>query len=384
MNSKDFNIEKFDKELDKVLTFWLNNAISNDRIIAEISIDNIPNPLADLGSMYLGRIIYGASAACKSLKTEKYRILADLSFDILITEFKNPDGGYFWAKNSSNNFLHDADNINMAQAFILYGLVEYTHINKSQILLDEIDNHSNFILHTLKDNANGGYLDGFNQKWISEGIQTKALGTHLHLLEAFTKLYEFNQNKTLVPIIDELINIILNKFITYDTIDCLHRLTPDWKPLENFVWAGHNAECSWILCKSASIIKNDQLLLECNSMAIKLTENVMNFAYDNMNGGVFNALKNNIPIDDCKVWWPQAETVTALLNCYEITHDTKYKNQAINLIHFISNNFIHENGEWLTEITNQGKPIYTIPKIHFWKALYHNVRYYVEVKERLD
>ena len=113
--------------------------------------------------------------------------------------------------------------------------------------------------------------------------------------------------------------------------------------------------------------------------------NVTKLAFDTKYGGVYNALENGSPVEDEKVWWPQAETVIALINCYQITGNENYIQQSNQLISYIENVFIDPlNGEWYSSVSIEGKPNVKVPKIHFWKSLYHNVRYYVEVIERIQ
>ena len=247
-----------------------------------------------------------------------------------------------------------------------------------------IEKQLTFIKNTLYDTKNGGYIDGFNSNWVLGENPTKSLGTHLHLLEAFVKLYEYQKNEDLVILIEELINIILTYFITNDTYDCLHRLTLNWDLLPNEVWAGHNAEVSWILCNSAKAIQNKKLISECNDVAIKMMQQVILNAWDSKNQGDFNILMNGSPTEKVKIWWPQAETILGLLNCYSITKDESYKNRAIELINYISNNFIAPNGEWYTEIWNTRKPNTSLPIIHFWKSMYHTIRYYAIINKIAD
>jgi len=376
---------KLNQELENNLSFWQNRVVNSEtnHIFSEVSIDGIPNASATTGAMYLSRILYGSSMACKLLETNTYSVLADNSYDRL-KEFYNPKGGYYWSKDISNVLIHDADDTNMAQAFVLYGLVGYAQLKPSLEIDEVIENQFNFITNTLYDNENGGYIDGFDENWILGKNPTKALGTHLHLLEAFVKLYAYKKNSKVVPLIEELINIILQKFITKDSYDCLHRLAPDWKPLPNEVWAGHNAECSWILCSAAEAIQNKKLIAQCNDIALKMMQQVIEKAWDSKNGGIFNVLENSIPTEDVKIWWPQAETVIALLNCYKITKEKKYKIQAEELINYISHHFIAPNGEWYTQIKNSNQPDNSIPMVHFWKSMYHTVRYYDELKDRFQ
>ena len=384
MNTRKISLEKLHQELKTNLSFWLKNALHPNKIdiYAEVSISETPNNLAPLGSMYLSRILYGSSTAFSLLENNPYIELADLSFKQL-QEFRNPMGGYYWAKSTSNTFEHDPENVNMAQAFVLYGLVAYASIKNSKEVDTAIENHLNFIKKTLYDTKNGGYIDGFDENWNLVEVPTKALGTHLHLLEAFVKLYKYKKDDKLVPVIEELISIILNHFITKDTYNCLHRLTPEWEPLPNEVWAGHNAECSWILCSAAEAIQHDNLLDKCNKFALNTMQQILSKAIDTINGGVFNVLKNDKPTEKVKIWWPQAETIIALLNCLNITKDQKYLTQANDLMDYISTIFIASNGEWYTEVWNTGKPNISLPIIHFWKSMYHTVRYYAELNERI-
>lgn len=371
-------------ELNKNCSFWLNYAAdkSNNHIFPEVSVEGIPNIEAPMGVMYLSRVLYGASTAYQLCDIDSYGELADKAYAQL-TEFVNPKGGYYWAKSSSNSFVHDAENTNMAQAFVLYGLVAYAQLYPCNTLDEAIEKQVNFIENTLYDTENGGYIDGFDEHWTLGNSPTKALGTHLHLLEAFVKLYQYQKSEKVAKRIEELIELITQNFITKDTYDCLHRLTPDWKPLPNEIWAGHNAECSWILCNAAKAINNKKLLKQCEDLSLKMMKEVIDKAFD-INGGVFNVLENNIPTENVKVWWVQAETVLGLLNCYSITNENRYKDQAIELINYISTNCIAKSGEWYTEIFSDGQPNTSIPIVHFWKSMYHTIRYYAEVTKNLS
>jgi len=375
--------EQLNNELINNCSFWLNYAVDKktNHIFPEVLDDGTPNIDAPMGVMYLSRILYGASTAYQLCDNDSYGELADITYAQL-KEFANPKGGYYWAKSNSNTFIHDAENTNMAQAFVLYGLVEYAQLFPCKDLDEDIERQANFIVNTLYDNKNGGYIDGFDENWKLGKIPTKALGTHLHLLEAFVKLYQYQKSEKVIKRVEELIEIIIKQFITKDTYDCLHRLTPDWKPLPNEIWAGHNAECSWILCNAAQAIDNEKLLKQCEELSLKMMKEVIEKAFDN-NGGVFNVLENNLPTENVKVWWVQAEMVLGLLNSYKITNKIAYKNKAIELINYINTNFIAEKGEWFTEIYNNCEPNKSIPLIHFWKSMYHTIRYYSEVNKNL-
>lgn len=377
-------IDLLDTDLANTLNYWQKHIYSNSKkVYGEISCSNVPEENADIGSMFLSRIIYGASTACKSLSTNTYKDLADSAIKVLFTELKNPEGGFYWSLDKDGNPLHDSENINMAQAFVLYGLAEYLIAFPSKMVEQELKLQLNFILDKIRDHNDGGYIDGFDMNWNAKGEKSRYFGTHIHLLEAFTKIYEYNNTIIEVSFIEELIKLILERFIDSKSGNRIHQVGENWESLPGNIWAGHNAECSWILCYSAEVIKNTKLIEACEQLAVKQMDNVMDLAYDKKYGGVFNELKNGKPIEENKMWWPQAETALGLLNAYKITNNTKYYQLACDLIEYIRTYFLSIEGEWYTAVSIDGKANLSIPKINFWKSLYHNVRYYVEAKSRL-
>jgi mannobiose 2-epimerase len=380
----EYYIERLEQELKKIMDFWINNLIAkeNASIYPECAINGFPDKSKDLGSLYLSRIMFGASAACRFLNTNEYKVLADLAFKILYERFRNPAGGFYWARTSKNEILHDSDNSNMAQAFILYGLAEYAQFTRNPVVESEMKKLQQFITKSTHDGVHRGYLDGFSVDWKQEKNFTKSLGTHLHLMEALVKQYQYNGDNQLVPLIRELIELITDRFIDTDKAECYHRLTPDLNKLPNFNWAGHNAEVGWLLTWASKAI-NDNLMFQYScQISKKLTEKVIEQAFDKNYGGVFNEIKDGVPIEENKYWWPQAETALACMNAYICSKDKLFLSYGLRLVEYIENTFSDSgNGEWFTLVTRDGRPVESEPKVHFWKSMYHNVRYCIEMSK---
>ncbi|MDN3641768.1 AGE family epimerase/isomerase [Lutimonas halocynthiae] len=364
-------------EFESYMGFWINNMLSQDQkiIFPEMSQDTVPNKLADMGSMYLSRIIYGASRAFQSMHNDRYRILADTAFDLL-SDFKNPSGGYFWGRKYNMEWKHDADNVNMAQAFVMYGLAEYSKINSSPAVSELLEEQLAFIQANIKDVSSQCYLDGFDEKWARGVNMTRSFGSHFHIMEALVLLYEQKKTDSLRDSIRDLINIIIDRFIDKKNYSCLHRFTENWELLPDEVWAGHNAECSWVICEAAKAINDAALIKKAEDLAVKMMNQVIETASDNEHGGYFNALDGSKPLEEVKSWWPQAEVVLGLLNVFSITGEEKYKKLALEQSQYISKKFITGKGEWYTEIHKTGAPVKGTPVVFFWKSLYHTVRYY--------
>lgn len=374
---KQENQDQLKTEFKSYMAFWSQHMLSQNQkmIFPEMSQEGVPNKLADMGSMYLSRIIYGASRAFQTLNDNSYKVLADTAFDLL-SDFKNPSGGYFWARKYNMEWNHDAENVNMAQAFVLYGLAEYSKINSSAAVSESLGAQLSFIQANIKDVSSQFYLDGFDDKWARGVMMTRSFGTHFHIMEALVLLYEQKETDSLRDSIRELINIIIDRFIDKDSYSCLHRFTEDWELLPNEEWAGHNAECSWVICEAAKAIHDAGLIKKTQDLAVKMMDLVVENARDKTNGGYFNAIDGNMPLEDVKSWWPQAEVVLGLLNVFKITGNEKYKKLANEQSLFISQTFINKKGEWFTEVNHSGAPVKGTPVVFFWKSLYHTVRYY--------
>jgi len=373
------------QELIDYLDFWMDQMIfgSPEKVFPEISIDNVPNKSGLMGSMYLSRILYGASKACETLKTKKYKELADVAFNGL-ADFKNPRGGYYWARKYNMEWVHDPENINMAQAFVLYGLVEYARINPSPSLDQLIDDQVKFILSVLSDDSKMGFLDGFDEQWQKGTNMTRSFGTHFHILEALVKYEAYKNDKSIKSTIADLIRIIIDKFIDQKNYNCIHRFGESWQVIPNEIWAGHNAECSWVLCEAAEAIKDQALIEETQNLAILMMDGVITFALDRNKGGYFNVLDKDPSSDKTKGWWQQAEVTLGLFNTFAITGQIRYKKLAVEQIAFIQDKFLCPEGEWYTEVTNEGTPAKGVPKVFFWKSVYHTVRYYDYLIKKLE
>lgn len=369
--------KKILEEYKYYVRFWLNKMLTKDgkEIYPELSQQLIPNKLADMGVMYLGRILYGATRASKTFKEDQLLGLADAAFN-LMTDFKNPSGGYYWSRKYNMEWSHDADNVNMAQAFVLYGLSEYETKASSPAVLKLIDEQLTFIQANLKDVKDDFYLDGFDQNWARTATMSRSFGSHFHVLEAMVLVFEQNNSKQLEDSIRKLISMIIDRFIDKNTYECLHRFSEGWELMPNENWAGHNAEFSWVICEAAKAINDASLISLTEELAVNMMKEVVKNAFDKENGGCFNAIDGNVPLDSLKSWWPQAEVVLGLLNVYKITGDEKYHKLAIDQIDFISKRFVGQTGEWYAEIQNNGTAVTDVPLVFFWKSMYHTVRYY--------
>lgn len=359
------------------MDYWMKHMLKPGEkgIYPEMSNDDVPNEKADLGSMYLSRIIYGASQADQILKTDKYKPLADLALAQLL-EFKNAAGGYYWARTYNMEWVHDPDNVNMAQAFVIYGLSAYLQRYSSEAVDELLQEQLDFIQANIFDSGQSVFLDGFDSHWQRQKEMTVSFASHFHFMEAMVMAYKYKPEEELKRRIKSLIQLILNRFIDRENFLCIHRYAQNWKVLPNENWAGHNAECGWVMLQAAKAIEDQELIVQTGNMLVNLIDAVIGKAGDEENGGYFNLVPVKGQFAQSKSWWPQAEIALGLFNAYQITGNSKYEALAKEQIAYIERFFVQKGGEWLSEISNAGRKIQRAPKIFFWKSLYHTVRYY--------
>ncbi len=381
----DYYIERLNNELKNIVSFWQKFAIVDNHIAAEVSNNGHPVYNAPLGSIYLSRLLFGSSSSCMYTHESSYRQLADLAYHTLRNQLSNPNGGYYWAVDRNGEIVHDNLNVSMAQAFVIYGLSEYYALTGDEDVKREIFHQIDFIESKLKHYLDNSYLDGYEEDWKPLKKQYKSLGTHLHLLEAYSKFVTVSGDSIYKRSIEKLIEILISWFINKETGEVLHQFDIDWNPLPNENWIGHNMEAGWVLYNSAWIIKNNDLIKECQSILLSLCDHAIDVGFDHQYGGMFNRFINGKVITTNKEWWTQSESVITLLYAHRISNNKKYLSYAIRLLEYIDNSFSdQEKGEWFDSITREGKPIYELPRLHLWKSMYHNVRYCIESVKQLE
>ena len=201
------------------------------------------------------------------------------------------------------------------------------------------------------DSMYGGYWEMFHRDWTlcgpgSAGGDRKTLDVHMHLMEAFTTLYECSgkdvHRRKLLEDIDLLINRIIHP--VYKT--GIPQFFKDWTiaPQIKFdiIWGwdrfseerqkgnatdntcyGHNAEFAWLLLHALEILKiNPEEYFDLFKI---IFEHTVNNGIDCEFGGVFVEGPHSGGVyDKEKEFWQQAEVLIGLLDGVILFGDEKY------------------------------------------------------------
>ncbi len=394
MNFRDMLIKhEIQQELvGNVLPFWRERMVdrAGDGFHGQISADNQLIPGAPRSIILNSRILWAFSAAYDHFSLDVDLDLAKRAYSYIRKYFVDEDhGGVYWMVSARGEVLDDRKQI-YAQAFVIYALTEFYKITREsgalKLALDL------FILvesHAL-DQREGGYIEAFQVDWspiedfrLSEKDMNaaKTMNTHLHVLEAYTNLYQVNPTSRIESALEELIALMSDQFL-YDGGHFKLFFDKDWSLLSEYVSYGHDIEGSWLLCKGAETLGDQKLLEKTKVVALKMLEASLKGM--DSDGGLMNEGTLTTVLDRSKDWWPQAEALVGLINGYEITSNEKYLQYAAKTWHFIQDKIVDPAGEWYWGLDAQGNLNRTEDKAGPWKCPYHNGRALLELLIRLD
>jgi mannobiose 2-epimerase len=140
-------------------------------------------------------------------------------------------------------------------------------------------------------------------------------------------------------------------------------------------------ELSWLLLEAAEVLDEEDIIEEVLPVGLKLVDTQMSEGWTKEGAMLYE--RNNGEIKGGLEWWPQAESVIAFYNAWQISNDEKYLDAAIKTWKWIESHLIDkEYGEWFGGLLPDGTPDRSRPKADLWKCPYHNSRMGFELFNR--
>ncbi len=386
--------EDLHQELKDILSYWSSNTLDETHggFVGRINSENEVILNASKGVILNTRILWSFSAASNYLKTLEYKPICDRAYHYLKRFFKDDIyGGVFWELNHMGEPINKRKQV-YAQSFAIYALSEYyifTKNEKAKIwaieLFKLIETHA-------KDNINNGYIEAFNEDWSpiedmrlsdKDMNASKTMNTHLHILEAYTRLLSIYDSEALRNALKNLIELIQQKFLNsnynYDLF-----FDKDWNLQSNIVSYGHDIETAWLVIDAAKAIKNKGVLAQTEATAILVADAFIEHGIDS-EGAVINEKNlDTSKVDTDRHWWPQMEALVGLKYVYELTYNPKYIEASLKIWDFTKNHLIDKiHGEWYFRVDKNGKVYKQEDKISMWKAPYHTSRACIMVQNNV-
>lgn len=337
------------------------------------------------------RILWTFSAAYNLLKTDQYLTLANRAWDYLYAHFADKvHGGLYWTVDYTGKAVDGKKQV-YAIAFGVYACSEYFKASRNETAKQTAIAWYHAIRQYAYDKIYGGYIEACTQDWqplsdlrlsLKDANERKSMNTHLHVLEAWTTLYEIWPDEQLKADILELL-MLFDKQIIHPTTHHLQLFfTDNWTVKSTLISYGHDIEAAWLLLEAAIAVGDEQELSRFRVRAINLVRAALKGM--DKDGGLwyeYDTAEQHLIAE--KHWWPQAEALVGLVNAWELSGDPYYLDKAMASWQFIQQFLLDKtDGEWHWGVGLDGKPIEEV-KVGLWKCPYHNARACMEVVKRL-
>lgn len=386
--------DELQDELHRLLNFWSTKAIDtvHGGFVGQMNMLGEKCDKAPKGAILNTRILWAFSAAFRHTKDERYKKMADISFQYLSTHFLDTvNEGIFWTVDYLGNPINRRKQA-YAQSFAIYAFTEYHKATNNIESLNKAKAWYQIIEDAFWDSQHSGYIEALTETWspiedmrLSEKDLNapKSMNTHLHILEAYSNLYRLWPNDKLKKSIINLLDIFQHRIIDRRTGHFNLFFDMDWQVKSTAISFGHDIEGAWLLHEAAEVIDDKAYIDNISKTALNLINITLREGLDS-DGSLLNEYNNNT-YDKDKHWWPQAEAMVGLMDAYKIEPNEAYLAGIYKLWQFIQNHLIDKvNGEWFWRVDENGKTVPTDDKVGFWKCPYHNTRAMMELTKRIN
>lgn len=314
-------------------------------------------------------------------------------------------GGFYWLVSRKGEVLDDSKTA-YGNAFGIYALAGYYAATKDTSALNLAIKAFRWLDRHSYDSIHKGYYQHMRRDGsiiprdatVDSRAETgyKDQNSSIHLLEAFTELYQVWADPTLRTRLEEML-VLVRDTIPDERGFLVLFFSPDWKPVSyrdssraviekhhslDHVSFGHDIETAYLLMEATETLgnKTDSVTL---AAAKRMVDHCLRNGYDEKVGGIFDEgyyFKGNDKLEvtrETKNWWAQAEAMNTLLIMAELfpNDPQEYEKKFVQQWDYIDQYLIdHEHGDWYAGGLDKEPALKTALKGHQWKATYHHYR----------
>lgn len=376
---------------ENLLPFWMKHVMDPaGGFYGVVMNDGKAIEKAPKGAVLNARILWTFSRAYRQYGLEIYKQIADRAAGYFMHYFIDPTyGGVFWQLDYEG-YPKDATKQTYACAFGIYGLAEHFRATGDHRSLEAALKLYNILEEKVHDKARLGYIESFQRDYSKAPLKgvdgqanaTKTMNTHIHILEAYTTLYQVWPDEGLKNNLKELLGILQTKLYSSRSNHLILFCDDNWNPIGEIDSYGHDIETSWLMSEAAAVVGDPVLRKQVDEQAVKMARTALKEGL-NADGAMLYE-KTAKGMDKRMSWWPQCETIIGCVNAWQLTGDPSFLEAALRTWTYVKAHFIdHQHGGWFKDLTEDGQPL-NYPKVSDWNCPYHNSRLAFELAERLE
>lgn len=398
---------------NELVPFWLTHGVDEEYGGYLTYLDENGKPTGETLKTLIcqTRMIYSFSAAHRAnLGEGKFLDRARQGVEFLIKHFWDDEyTGWHWTCAQDGTPV-DRSKLTYGQSFAIYALSEYAMASGDQRALEMAMETFKSLSSLAADPVHGGFREFMEADWSAKkpgvyGGDRKSLDVHMHLMEAFTNLYEATGDEEYRTAACYVIDLLFKHMMHPEFGTGIAQFAFDWTPLRAIifknVWGsdrdvdeqegrplnntsfGHNVEFGWLLLHSVNILALD--LAEYKPRIEKLMAHCVAYGIDWERGGVYCEGPHDGPARERnKEFWQQAETLIGMLDAYKLYGDARYLEGYENVHRFVMDFVInHRVGEWYPLFDENNNRLWSYMG-HAWKINYHTMRAVILCEDKLS
>lgn len=384
----DFRSQMENMLISQIMPFWLR-LIDKEHggFYGYVSSDGVIDPQAPKGVILHSRILWTFSEAYRRTKKPEYLAAADHAYSFLINQAMDKEfGGLYWmldAKGQPSALFKHSYN----QAFGVYALSNYFLATGKRDALE----YAMGLFHLIEDKwrDDKGYREQLSREFapinneeLSENgiIAERTMNTLLHLMEAYTVLYEATSDPQVKTALVFTIRQLAGDMYNTERERLEVFFDSNLKSLLDLHSYGHDIEASWLIDRALAVTADLSLSASVSPVTKALYDHVIRRAYTDR--GVY--YECHIGHDNTqRDWWVQAEAIIGIANDYQkFGNEEDHLDKLYELLDFLKSEIILPSGEWAWTTFEDGSHDADRELAGPWKCPYHNGRMCLEIMTR--
>lgn len=393
-----------------ILPFWKSQMTDyvHGGFYGKIDGNMIPDLSAPKSVVLNCRLLWTYTRVWELLDDKECKALAERAFEYIRNKFWDPIyKGVYWMVTAEGEAA-EIEKRTYGQAFLIYSMAEYYRVSGNvqakELAMETLDLMNS---HMLLDK--GGYADSATRDWqrddwVNIWVKNRQgdamlLNSNMHFFEAILSLAEATGDMKVIASLRRQLEFILDTVVDHNLHHLKAGMDEDGNRTDDEINFGHDAECSYLLVQAAELIGDRILIDKARETAVEIVAQIYEEGLDKTNGGVYYISNCRTgEVNRSKIWWVEAEAVTAFFNCYQMTAQEKYLDASISVWEYIKGNMVnHENGDWYavgknicadSELREQEKSLAKVfsngEMAGKGKCPYHNSRMCYEIIARVN